>query len=39
MASVSTGSAISWNKDVDAALAQAKVRNNPVLLDFSAAPM
>jgi hypothetical protein len=31
--------AISWNKDVDAALAQARQQNKPLLLDFSAAPM
>jgi len=30
---------ISWNKDVDAALAQAKNSGKPPLLDFSAAPM
>jgi uncharacterized protein YyaL (SSP411 family) len=30
---------VAWNKDVDAALAQAKQQNKPVLLDFSAAPM
>lgn len=30
--------AIKWNKDVDAALAQAKAANRPLLLDFSAAP-
>jgi hypothetical protein len=31
--------AIAWIKDVDAALAQAKQQNKPLLLDFSAAPM
>lgn len=30
--------AVQWSKDVDAALAQAKDRNKPILLDFSAAP-
>jgi hypothetical protein len=30
--------AIRWNKDVDAALAEAKALNKPVLIDFSAAP-
>ena len=30
---------ISWLKDVDAALAEAKTQGKPVLLDFSAAPM
>jgi hypothetical protein len=30
---------ISWNKDVDAALADAKTRNKPLLVDFSAAPL
>jgi len=30
---------INWLKDVDAALAQAKSTQKPVLLDFSAAPM
>ncbi len=30
---------ISWIKDVDAALAQARQQNNPLLLDFNAAPM
>jgi len=29
---------VQWAKDVDAALAQAKQRNKPLLLDFSAAP-
>ncbi len=29
---------VSWTKDADAALAQAKQQNKPVLLDFSAAP-
>jgi len=31
--------AINWMKDVDAALAQAKRENKPLLLDFNAAPM
>jgi hypothetical protein len=31
--------AISWNKDVDAALAEATTRNKPLLVDFSAAPL
>jgi uncharacterized protein YyaL (SSP411 family) len=30
---------VPWIKDVDAALAQAKQQNKPLLLDFSAAPM
>jgi hypothetical protein len=30
---------ILWNKDADTALAEARDRNQPVLLDFSAAPM
>jgi uncharacterized protein YyaL (SSP411 family) len=30
---------VQWNKDVDAALRQAKEQGKPVLLDFSAAPM
>jgi hypothetical protein len=30
---------ISWRKDVDAALADAKRDGKPLLLDFSAAPM
>jgi hypothetical protein len=30
--------AVHFTKDVDAALAQAKQQNKPVLLDFSAAP-
>lgn len=30
--------AIQWNKDLDAALTQAKVDKKPLLLDFSAAP-
>jgi len=29
---------VQWNKDVDAALAQAKAEKKPLLLDFSAAP-
>jgi hypothetical protein len=30
---------VQWNKDVDAALTQAKQQNKAALLDFSAAPM
>jgi thiol:disulfide interchange protein len=30
---------ISWLKDVDAALNQARATGKPVLLDFTAAPM
>jgi hypothetical protein len=30
--------AVQWNKDVDAALTQAKTDKKPVLIDFSAAP-
>jgi len=29
---------VSWIKDVDAALAQAKQESKPILIDFSAAP-
>ena len=29
---------VQWNKDVDAALAEAKSSNKPLLIDFSAAP-
>jgi hypothetical protein len=29
---------VQWNKDVDAALAEAKSGNKPLLIDFSAAP-
>jgi uncharacterized protein YyaL (SSP411 family) len=29
---------IEWSQDVDAAIAQAKDTNKPILLDFSAAP-
>jgi hypothetical protein len=29
---------VSWNKDIDAALSQAKTQHKPVLVDFSAAP-
>ena len=29
---------VSWIKDVDAALAQAKTESKPILIDFSAAP-
>jgi hypothetical protein len=31
--------AIVWNKDVDAALAQAQPSKCPLLIDFNAAPM
>jgi len=30
--------AVQWRQDVDAALAEAKANNKPLLLDFSAAP-
>ncbi len=30
--------AVKWNKDVDAALSEAKEKDKPLLLDFSAAP-
>ncbi len=30
--------AVEWNKDVDAALGNAKEKNKPLLIDFSAAP-
>ena len=30
--------AINWLKDADAALADAKIKKKPILLDFSAAP-
>jgi hypothetical protein len=30
--------AVSWNKDIDTALSQAKTQHKPVLVDFSAAP-
>ena len=29
---------VQWNKDADAALAQAKATQQPLLVDFSAAP-
>jgi hypothetical protein len=29
---------VKWLKDVDAALAEAKAQNKPLLIDFSAAP-
>ena len=32
-------SSISWQRNIDEALAQAKAKNLPILLDFSAAPM
>jgi hypothetical protein len=31
--------AIQWMKDVDAALAEARGKNKPLLIDFNAAPM
>jgi len=30
--------AVTWNKDIDTALNQAKSQHKPVLVDFSAAP-
>jgi hypothetical protein len=30
--------AVNWNKDADAALAEAKASKKPLLIDFSAAP-
>jgi hypothetical protein len=30
--------AVSWNKDIDSALSQAKSQHKAVLVDFSAAP-
>lgn len=30
--------AVQWNKDADAALAEAKSSKRPLLIDFSAAP-
>jgi hypothetical protein len=30
--------AVSWNKDIDTGLSQAKTQRKPVLVDFSAAP-
>ncbi|MBI2357780.1 MAG: thioredoxin family protein [Deltaproteobacteria bacterium] len=30
--------AVTWKKDADAALAEAKEQNRPLLIDFSAAP-
>jgi len=29
---------VNWEKDADAALAEAKAQNKPLLIDFSAAP-
>jgi uncharacterized protein YyaL (SSP411 family) len=29
---------VNWNNDADAALAEAKAQNKPLLIDFSAAP-
>jgi hypothetical protein len=29
---------VSWNKDIDSALNQAKAQHKPLLVDFSAAP-
>ncbi len=34
-----TQATIEWLKDVDDALAQAKAKGKPLLLDFTAAPM
>jgi uncharacterized protein YyaL (SSP411 family) len=31
--------AVNWNRDIDAALAEAKSHNKPILIDFSAAPV
>ncbi len=31
--------AIQWMKDVDAALSEARTKQRPLLLDFTAAPM
>jgi len=33
-----TKMAVKWNKDADAALAEAKAAKRPLLVDFSAAP-
>jgi thiamine pyrophosphate-dependent acetolactate synthase large subunit-like protein len=30
--------AVEWNKDIDAALTEAKSTGKPMLIDFSAAP-
>jgi hypothetical protein len=30
--------AVSWNKDIDSALGQARAQHKPALVDFSAAP-
>ena len=30
---------ITWNRDIDAALREAKQSGRPLLIDFSAAPM
>jgi hypothetical protein len=30
---------IAWNKDIDAALAEARSSKRPLLVDFNAAPM
>jgi uncharacterized protein YyaL (SSP411 family) len=30
---------IQWMKDADAALAEARTKNKPLLIDFNAAPM
>ena len=32
-------SEIKWERDVDAAMAEARAKNLPLLLDFNAAPM
>jgi hypothetical protein len=29
---------VQWSKDVDSALAEAKAKHTPLLIDFSAAP-
>jgi len=29
---------VNWNKDLEAALAEARAQNKPLLIDFSAAP-
>ena len=29
---------VNWNKDLEAALAEAKAQSKPLLIDFSAAP-
>lgn len=39
MQEVSKMESINWRDDADAALADAKRENQPLLMDFSAAPM